>query len=97
MHYIHHIHARGIRQIYVIQMKYRLQSMYNHVVGRAESIPSLLLLTQIRNIKKTILPTQMPLTILKTCVSISAMKCPHVTLAPSFPLPPLHIPARQSD
>ena len=29
------------------------------------------MLTQIRNIRKTILPTQMPLTILKTCVSIS--------------------------
>ena len=29
----------------------------------------------------------MPLTILKTCVSISAMKHPHVTFAPSFPPP----------
>ena len=44
-----------------------------------------MLLTQIRNIRKTILLTQMPLTILKTCVSVSAMKHPHVTLAPSFP------------
>ena len=39
------------------------------------------MLTQIQNIRKTILPTQMPL----TCVSVSAMKHSHVTLAPSFP------------
>ena len=44
------------------------------------------LLTQIRNIRKMILPTQMPSPILKTCVSISAMKRPHVNLTP------LHIP-----
>ena len=29
-----------IRQIFLIQMKYRLQSMYNHMVGRAASVVS---------------------------------------------------------
>ena len=29
-----------IRQIFLIQMKYRLQSMYNHLVGRAASVVS---------------------------------------------------------
>ena len=52
-----------------------------------KAVKYILVLTQIRNIRKTILPTQMPLTILKTCVSISAMKHPHVTFAPSFPPP----------
>ena len=29
-----------IRQIFLIQIKYRLQSMYNHIVGRAASVVS---------------------------------------------------------
>ena len=29
-----------IRQIYLIQMEYRLQSMYNHMVGRTASVIS---------------------------------------------------------
>ena len=52
------------------------------------------MLTQIRNIRKTILQTQMPLTILKTCVSISSMKRPHITLAPSFPPHPSTHPSQ---
>ena len=57
------------------------------------------LLTQIRNIRKTILPTQLPSTFLKTCVytqSISAMKHTHVALAPSFPASPSTYPSWQS-
>jgi len=50
------------------------------------------MLTQIRNIRKTIVPTQMPMFILKMCVytgSISAMKhTTHVTLAPYPSTPP---------
>jgi len=39
---IRHIQNRllYIRQIFLIQMKYRLQSMYNHIVGRAASVVS---------------------------------------------------------
>ena len=57
------------------------------------------LLTQIRNIRKTILPTQLPSTFLKTCVytrSISTMKHTHVALAPSFPASPSTHPSPQS-
>jgi len=45
------------------------------------------MLTQIRNIRKTILPTQMPLIIFKTNPFLPVRL--HVTLAPSFP-PPLY-------
>ena len=38
----------------------------------------------------------MPMTIFKTCVSISDMKRPHVTLAASFPFPPSTHPSRGS-
>jgi len=53
------------------------------------------LLTQIRNIRKTILPTQLPSTIFKMCVytrSISVMKHTHVTLAPFVPRLTLYTP-----
>ena len=62
---------------------YTLQKMNIFSFGFLQQ--SVYLLTQIRNIRKTILLTQMPSTILKTCVSVSAMKHSHVTLAPSFP------------
>ena len=57
------------------------------------------MLTQIRNIRKTILPTQLPSTFLNTCVytrSISTMKHTHVALAPSFPASPSTHPSPQS-
>ena len=47
------------------------------------------MLTQIRNIRKTILQTQMPLTILTTCVSISGHEAPTChprSFVPSSPL-----------
>ena len=47
------------------------------------------LLTQIRNIRKAILPTQMPLTIFKTCESISASP---PTCHPRSFVPPLRPP-----
>ena len=52
------------------------------------------LLTQIRNIRKMILPTQMPMTIFKTCESISAHMSPSLLRSP---FNPLRIPAPQSD
>ena len=46
--------------------------------------------------KEDDLPTQMPWSILKTCVSISPMKHPHVPLAPSSPPHPSTHPSPQS-
>ena len=48
------------------------------------------LLTQIQNIRKTILPTQMPQPIPKTCLSISSMKHPHVKPVSFVPTSPLY-------
>ena len=52
------------------------------------------MLTQIRNIRKTIFPTQMLMTIFKTCEFISAHMSPSLLRSP---FTPLRIPAPQSD